>query len=403
MAKLTNVTLKSLSQRPGRHSDDQCRGLYLQVRRAADVGHRASWIYRYTEAGRERQAGLGSYPLVTLAEARVAATDMRRERQAGTDPLDARRQAKIAAEPLVTFEQAAETYIARMAPSWAAGRDAQWRSSLQRHVYGVIGAAPVLAITTEQVLKVLTPIWTEIPELASKIRGRIAAVIDAAAAQVGGTDRANPARWMGHLAHVLPDHRRRIVKHHTALPYAQGPDFYRGLMARRGTATRLLAYTVLTACRSGEARLAIWSEISPDGTMWTVPAARSKTRKEHRVPLSAVARALLDQQREERPTAAPGDFIFPGQAKGRPLSTMAMTGCLRRMGQGNLTVHGFRSTFRDWAADKTEVDCAVVEQALAHSIGAVEKAYRRSDLYEKRAELMGRWADFLSEAGRGPE
>ena len=240
MAKLTNVTLKSLSRQPGRHSDDQCRGLYLQVRPAAGDGHRASWIYRYTEVGRERQAGLGSYPLVTLAGARAAATDMRRGRQAGADPLDARRRAKVAAAPPVTFEQAAETYIAQMGPSWATGRDAQWRSSLRRHVYPVIGTSPVLAIATEQVLTVLTPIWAEIPELASKIRGRIAAVIDAAAARAGGTDRANPARWAGHLAHVLPDQRKRAVKHHTALPYAQAKDFYQELIAREGTAARLL-------------------------------------------------------------------------------------------------------------------------------------------------------------------
>ena len=388
MPKLTNIVLKQLVRQPGRYADAETRGLYIQVRPGS-----ASWLYRYTENGRERMAGLGAYPFVGLAEARAAALALRKVRHEGLDPLAERRKAQAASAPVQTFESAAEVYIQQMGPSWAKGRDFQWRSSLRRYAYPTLGNLPVDAITTDQVLAVLTPVWTRAPETGSKLRGRIAAVIDSAAAR-SGSERGNPARWAGHLSHLLPSHINRVVEHHASLRYEDAPAFYRKLMQREGVASRQLAFVMLTACRSGEARLATWAEV--EGSTWTLPAARAKTKKELRIPLSTPTLAILDEMRALREQAAPGDYIFPSKARSKSLSNRAMIEVLRRMGRDDLTVHGFRATFRIWCSEIAKADNAVAELSLGHSVGGrVFSAYMRSDLYEARAALMQQWSEFL--------
>lgn len=381
MAKLTDRGVRAAG--PGRHSDGTVRGLMLVVR---DTGARA-WVLRFQLAGRRRDMGLGPYPEISLADAREKALEARRTiKRDGRDPLAERGQAKI-----TTFREAAETLIESKRPGWRnAKHAAQWRSTLETYVYPQLGARDVKQISTEDVLAVLRPIWTTKPETASRVRQRIEAALDYATAIKARTGE-NPARWRGHLDHLLPKPGSiRAVRHHAALDWRQAPGFMAELTKRRGIDARALEFSILTAARSGEVRGMRWSEIDLDASAWTVPAARIKAGKEHRVPLTPAALELLGKPGE------PDALVFPSPVKrGKPLSDAALAAVLKRMNV-DVTAHGFRSTFRDWAGETTVHPREVIEAALAHRLkDKAEAAYARGDLFTKRRRLMSDWAAFL--------
>jgi integrase len=387
------LTALKVSRRlpPGMYADGG--GLYLQV--TGDAGR--SWLYRYSLNGKAREMGLGPLSAVGLAEARNAAAECRRLRQGGIDPLQerkARRQRDaLEAARAITFEQAAERYIASHRPAWSNAKHAdQWKNTLATYAAPIIGKLSVQAIDTALVLKAIEPIWTSKPETANRVRQRIEAVLDSAKVQ-GFREGENPARWRGHLDHLLPDRAKvRRVKHHAALSYSETFEFITALREQEGISARALEFTILTAARTGDTSGGTWREINwPDKT-WIIPADRMKARKEHRVPLSSRALAILREMQPLRHGDDAECFVFPGGKHGRPLSNTAMTEVLRRMNRGQITVHGFRSTFRDWAAEQTDFPREVAEMALAHAIGDdVEAAYRRGDLFEKRRRLMNEW------------
>jgi len=372
-------------------------GLYLQVTRAGAK----SWIYRFSLAGKAREMGLGSLSAVSLSEARIKAGECRRLREEGVDPIEARKarrlQAALDAAKTLTFKEAAASYIASHRMGWRNAKHAtQWENTLATYAEPVIGALSIQAIDTALVLKVLERIWKAKPETATRVRGRIEAILDWAKVR-GLRQGENPARWRGHLDHLLPGRSKvRRVKHHAALPYAELPDFILQLRAHQGVAARALEFTILTAARTGDTMGAVWDEFDASDKLWIVPAERIKAGKEHRVPLSDRALAILGDAEKIARTPS-GDYVFPGGKVGKPLSNMAMVEVLRRMGRGDITVHGFRSTFRDWAAERTNFPSEVVEMALAHAVGnKVEAAYRRGDLFEKRRRLMTEWATYCN-------
>lgn len=370
---------------PGRHGDG--RGLFLYVK---PTGAR-SWVLRYQVQGRRRDLGLGSYPDVSLAMARDRAAEARRLIAEGEDPITKRQQAKPK-----TLREAALELIDSKRPGWKnAKHAAQWTATLEAYVFPKIGAVQVAKIETADVISTLTPIWAAKPETANRVRQRIEAVIDYASA-LGIRSGDNPARWRGHLDHLLPKPKKvRAVVHHPALPHAQIADFMTDLTKREGVAARALAFTILTAARSGETRGMTWGEVDLDAKVWTIPAGRMKAAKEHRVPLTDAALALLGKSTEGTPDDA---LIFGSEAKlGKPISDMSMTAVLRRMERNDITVHGFRSTFRDWAGETTGFPREVIEAALAHGIkDKAEAAYARSDLFEKRRKLMEAWSALAS-------
>jgi integrase len=383
------------AKRPGMYADGG--GLYLQVTEGG-----ASWIYRYMLAGRAREMGLGPLALFGLSEARAKALDARRLRHEGIDPIEARRamraQVRLDAVKAVTFMECAEAYIKAHRTGWRNGKHAgQWEATLATYAGPVIGALPVQAIDTALVLKVLEPIWATKPETAGRVRGRIEAVLDWAKVREYRQGE-NPARWRGHLDKLLPASGKvRKIVHHAALPYAELPGFLVALREQEGIAARALEFTILTAARTGETIGARWSELNLLDRAWTVPAERMKSGREHRVPLSARVLTILEGMQSHR--HADDGFLFPGGKIGKPLSNMAFLMLLRRMGRDDLTAHGFRSSFRDWAAERTNFPSEVAEMALAHVVGSkVEAAYRRGDLFEKRRRLMEAWADFLAKA-----
>ena len=365
---------------PGRHGDG--RGLFLYVKPS---GAR-SWVLRYQVQKRRRDLGLGAYPDVTLAMARERASQARRLIAEGEDPIAQKQQSTPK-----TFEDAALELIESKRPGWKnAKHTAQWTSTLEAYAFPKIGQVQVARLETSDVMAVLTPIWSAKPETANRVRQRIEAVLDYASA-LGIRTGENPARWRGHLDHLLPKPTKvRAVKHHPALPHAEVADFIAHLASREGVAARALGFTILTAARSGETRGATWAEIDLDARIWTIPASRMKAGKEHRVPLSRAALALLGEKRDD------DKLIFESEAKpGRPISDMSMTAVLRRMERVDITVHGFRSTFRDWAGETTGFPREVIEAALAHGIkDKAEAAYARSDLFDKRRELMAAWSNF---------
>jgi integrase len=390
--RLSPLKIKKLG--PGLHSDGL--NLYLQV---SESGAR-SWIFLYSRGGKSTSVGLGSIHTTTLAEARDIAHDLRRLLRDGVDPLEARRAAKaqkaLAHAKTITFENAAKQYITAHCTGWRNLRHAsQWRDSLATYAFPVLGALPVRSIDTGLIMQVLEPIWGTIPDTAARLRGRIESIWDWAKVKAF-CEGENPARWRGHLDKLLPKKSKvRKPKHHTALPYREMPAFLVEVRKQQGIAARALEFTVLTAVRSGEALGARWSEIDLTERVWSVPAERMKGGREHRVPLSDRAVETLEEMQASRDVE--GDFVFPGGQRGKPLSENAMYVRLRRMGCGDLTVHGLRSTFRDWAAEQTSYANHVVEQALAHAISnAVEAAYRRSDLFEHRRRLMQEWALFCA-------
>lgn len=394
---LTPVGVKNA--KPGRHSDGG--GLQLLVK---TTGAR-SWVYRYMMAGKTREIGLGAAAgpgAVPLKEAREKASDYRRLVKEGVDPLAERERkaaeaaavAQTASIAAVTFRAAADTYIAAHESGWRnAKHRTQWRNTLERYVYPTMGDLPVSSIGTAEVLAVLEPIWRAKPETAGRVRGRIEAILDAARAR-GHRQGENPARWRGHIAQMLPARSRLSRGHHKALPYADVPAFVADLRQSRGIACLALEFTILTAGRSGEVIGATWDEVDIEGATWTIPATRMKAGKEHRVPLSARAVQIIEQTKE-----LGGRHLFPGEKRGelqRPLSAMAMTMVLRRK-EIRVTVHGFRSSFRDWAAEQTSFPYEVAEMALAHVIAnKAEAAYRRGDLFVKRRKLMEAWAGYCA-------
>ena len=384
----------------GMHSDGG--GLYLQV--TASGGK--SWLYCYMLNGKSREMGLGPLSSVGLADARKLAAECRQKRALGIDPIDARKaeRAKAAVEAArsMTFKEAARSYIDAHKGSWRnAKHAAQWESTLETYAYPVLGPLPVQDITVSHVLKVIEPFWTTKTETASRVRGRIEAVLDwATVREYRNGD--NPARWRGHLSEVLPARSRvQRVEHHAALLYAEMGAFMEALHAQQGIAARALEFAILTAARTNEVIGATWAEFDLKEVVWIVPAARMKAGREHRVPLSARAAAILSEMGKlAKVGKARGEtpmYVFPGAKPGKPLSNMAMLALLKRMGRSDLTAHGFRSTFRDWAAELTAYPHEVAEMALAHTISnKVEAAYRRGDMFERRRRLMDDWAKFCS-------
>jgi integrase len=382
--KLTDRAVKAAA--PGRHMDGTVRGLTLLV---WPTGAR-SWVVRYQLNGKRRDMGLGPYPEVGLARAREKALEARRLVKEGLDPVAERGRAKR-----LTFKAAAEQLLESKRPGWRNAKHAwQWEATLKTLAFPTLGALDVKQVGTGDVLAVLRKIWTERPETASRVRQRIEAVLDYAAA-IGARTGDNPARWRGHLDHLLPKPGKvRQVRHHPALDWRDAPAFMAGLLKREGLGARALAFAILTAARSGEARGMIWGEVDDADSVWTVPAARMKAGKEHRVPLAAAARSLLGGRGE------PEALVFPSpNGPAKPLSDMTLLAALRRMSRGDLTVHGFRSTFRDWAGETTAHPREVVEAALAHRLqDKAEAAYARGDLFAKRRRLMEDWAAYLARA-----
>ena len=378
---------------PGLHADGG--GLYLQVGR----GDARSWIFRYTAGGRERQMGLGPAHTVSLAEARDMALELRKVRLKGVDPIEARKAAQETARreraSAVTFSQAVSEYIRLNKAGWRNDKHAaQWTSTLKTYAEPIIGALPVASIDANDILRVLEPIWIDKAETASRVRGRMEAVLDWSTVR-GQRTGDNPARWRGNLEMLLPAKSKvRKVTHHAAIDRADLPKFMAQLSQQVGTAARALEFTVLTATRTSEVLGARWEEIDLQAEIWTIPADRMKAGKEHKVALSERALAVL------KPLAAvrTSEWLFPGEGKtDGPLSNMAMLKVLKRMNRADLTTHGFRSTFRDWAAETTSTPGEVVEMALAHTIASkVEAAYRRGDLLEKRRRLMKAWGQYCA-------
>jgi integrase len=405
IGKLSAAKVKTAG--PGMHGDGG--GLWLQV------GAGKSWSFRFTSpaTGKARQMGLGSLDAVPLARARDLAADARSKVTAGVDPIAEREAAREAAavEKAVatTFATAAERYIAAHKAGWRnAKHAAQWQATLATHANPHIGNKAVAAVDVAGVLAVLEPLWKAGKiETGVRVRGRIEAVLDYAAVQGWRPKGFNPAMWKGNLAHTLASPRKaRPVQHHAALPWQDMPGFMAELGMRDGRGVLALRLAILTAARSGEVRGAIWSEIDLDGGLWTVPAGRMKAGREHRVPLSPAALGLLREAALLRPEGEEGQHaqVFPGLKAGIPLSDMSLSAVLRRMGRGDLTVHGFRSTFRDWVAEATTFPAEVAEAALAHTLpNKVQAAYQRGDLLERRRKLMADWAAFCCSAGAGDQ
>jgi integrase len=392
--KLTALQVTKLTK-PGRYAVGD--GAYLQI---SQWGTKA-WIFRYQRDGKQRHMGLGPHDLITLAEARGKAREARRALLDGADPLSAKRekraQARLEAARGMTFRSCAERMIGSHEAAWKnAKHRAQWKATLATYVYPSFGELPVAVVDTGLVLEAIEPIWTTKPETAGRVRGRIEAVLDWAKAR-GYREGENPARWRGHLDKLLPNRRKvRSVRNHPALPYGDLPAFMGELRDRGSVSARALEFTILTAARTGESIGARWSEIDMKTGIWTVPAERMKAGKEHRVPLAERTLEILSKVPQEC------EFVFPGARAGKPLSNMALLELMRGMRPGYVP-HGFRSTFRDWAAERTGYPSEVVEMALAHSIESkVEAAYRRGDLFEKRQRLMREWAAFCAcAAGKG--
>jgi integrase len=391
IGKLTALAV-SQAKRRGYYGDGG--GLFLQV----STGGAKSWVFRFKEAGKLREMGLGPLHTISLAEARQRAQECRKARLDGRDPIADRKASRLAAKldaaKAMTFKACAERYIAAHKAGWRnAKHAAQWTATLNTYVYPSFGALPVQAVDVGLVLRAIEPIWATKPETASRVRGRIESILDWATAR-GYRAGENPARWRGHLENLLPKRSKvRRVEHHAALPYPEISGFIVELREQPGFAARALEFAILTAARTGEVIGARWNEFNTAERLWTIQGERMKAGKEHRVPLSDAALAIVEKMAAIRS----GDFVFPGGKSNRPLSNMAFLMLLRRMGRGVLTAHGFRSSFRDWAAERTTFPAEVAEMALAHAVNdKVEAAYRRGDLFQKRRQLAEAWARFCA-------
>lgn len=378
---------------PGRYGDGA--GLYLHV----DAGGSKRWVFVYQWRKKRREMGLGSVNSVPLGTARELAATARQNVALGKNPMEERRRASSAETP--TFGEMTAALIESLKPEWKNAKHAwQWETSLSGYA-GALTDRPVDQVDTDDVLEVLKPIWEKVPETAARLRGRIERVLDAARAKGHiAPPWENPARWRGHLALLLPKRRRLTRGHHPALPYAELPAFIAELRDRPAVSAACLEFTILSATRTGEMIGAQWSEIDLLATVWTIPDARTKTGKELRVPLTTRHLAILEEMEKLRVKKSP--WVFPGQRQGTPLSNMAMENLLERMGRTDITVHGFRSTFRDWAGDCTTFAKDLVEEALGHAVAnQVERAYRRSDALLKRRKLMEAWAGFCARPAGG--
>jgi integrase len=407
---LTAAKVKTAA--PGRYHDGD--GLCLLVRKGKRQGgdpagkqppDRAFWLSRYTSGGRVREAGLGrarGHNAVTLAEAREHNRRLRDRLREGKDPLEeraaeaakAKADAAKAQAAVVTFAQVAQMFLDAHEAGWRNPKHRQqWRNTLRDYVLPAIGDLAVGSVDTGAVVKIIEPLWRSRTETASRVRGRIESILDYAKAR-GWRDGENPARWRGHLDHLLPQRGKvRRVAHHAALPWRELGGFMQRLGQSSGISARAVAFCILTASRSGEVRGARWAEIDLAHKVWTIPAERMKAGRGHRVPLSEAALAVLRQMQEIG--SEPGEFVFPGRKQGQPSSDATLRDAVHAAGVADVTVHGFRSTFRDWAGETTALPREVIEMALAHRLGdAAEQAYARGDLFQKRAALMRAWADF---------
>jgi integrase len=367
-------------KKPGRHSDGG--GLYLAI----DDSGRRRWVFMYVRRGRRVELGLGGGRDLSLTTARTEATALRAILANGEDP-----KATRATEQVPTFGECADAYVEAMQSSWRnAKHAAQWSMTLKTYAKPIRNQQ-VNEITTQDILDILQPLWKRVPETAMRLRGRIENVLDAAKAK-GQRSGENPARWRGHLDQLLPKRQRLTRGHHVALPYDEVPTFMEELRGRPAVAARALEFTILTAGRTSEVLGAKWEEIDSEKKVWTIPASRMKAAREHRVPLPLRCLEIIEDVRKK---GAEG-FVFPGPKSKEPLSTMAMAMLLRRM-KVKVTVHGFRSSFRDWASETTGFPHEVCEMALAHTIAnKAEAAYRRGDLFEKRRKLMEAWAGYCA-------
>lgn len=379
--RLSPLQVKRLSQ-PGLHPDGG--NLYLSV---GPTGKK-SWRIVYVRQGKRVELGIGPLGTVSLAQARERAAEARKLLQEGADPKQLWRKQWPVQDR--TFGGVATQHIEAHEPAWKnAKHRQQWRNTLTTYASD-IWDTPVDKVTVDDVLAILKPIWATKPETASRVRGRIESVLDAAKVR-GLRAGENPAAWRGNLALLLPPPKKGPKRHHPAMPYPDVPAFMKRLRGISALSARALELTILTAKRTSEVLHARWSEFDLDHAVWTIPADRMKGGREHREPLSPAALTLL------RGLKSDAGFVFPGQAEGKPLSNMSMEMCLRRMDVLNFTVHGFRSSFRDWVGEETAYPREVAEQALAHVVGnAVERAYRRGDAFEKRRELITAWATFCS-------
>ena len=384
---LTATKIKSLNK-PGRYADRD--GLYLQVNRTGTK----SWIYRYQINGKRREMGLGSIKKLSLKKARSDAFKAAQLKDQGIDPKavkDSKREDTV--NSTQTFKDCALSYIEEhKAGRKNAKHASQWENTLTQYVYPSIGDLPVDQITTPLILSILKPIWKTKTETATRIRGRVENILSWAIVH-GYRKGPNPALWRGHLDMVLPQRNKvQKTKHHAALPYDEMPDFMKKLREHDSLSALALQFAILTAGRTGEVIGADWNEINLEKKIWTIPAGRMKAEQEHRVPLSNEAIQVLKALPSE------DGWLFPSNRKGKHISNMAMLQFLKRdMGRKDLTVHGFRSTFRDWTAEQTHYPNEVCEAALAHTVkNKAEAAYRRGDMLEKRAELMQKWAAFAN-------
>ncbi|GAA0567891.1 tyrosine-type recombinase/integrase [Halomonas salifodinae] len=396
MGKLTSKAVQKLAKEGKKGMTGDGQGLYLQI----TAGGSVSWIYRFKLQGKQRYMGLGSYPDVSLALARERAGDHRKLVKKGQDPMEVNVEQEQTGETTPTFTSCAARYIKSHRRSWRNAKHArQWVSTLKAYARPVIGAKPVDEVTTQDVLKILSPIWTSKTETAKRVQGRIENVLDYAAAH-SYRDPVNPARWRGHLDKLLAKPARvKKVTHHPAMPYDDVAAFMAELQGYASISSKALQFLIFTATRTSEVLRSDWMEIDLDNETWTIPADRMKARREHRVPLSRQAVELL----AKLPRVQGNTHVFPGARYGRPLSNMAMLQLMRGMGygvggeRGDYVPHGFRSSFRDWTGEVTSYPRDVAEMALAHTIeNKVEAAYRRGDLFEKRRAMMQEWADYIA-------
>jgi integrase len=374
----------------GMHCDGN--GLYLQVLpNKANDGYNKSWVYRYG-----RDMGLGSFPSIGLSAARTLAEEQRALRQRGLDPIAERDKAKAqSAEKVITFNQAATEYLRTHEAEWKSETHRQqWNATLRDYAFPIIGLLNVKAIETKHVMEVLTPIWSEKRETATRLRNRVELILDYARVAYGFTwaplDGGNPARWKGHLDKLLPKRNGTYVQHHASMKYTQVGDFMQTLRQQDSVAARALEFIILTASRSGEVRGMLWDEL--DGDLWIIPKARMKAGKEHRVPLTPRCLEVLEEMAKIRQN----DYVFPGFTSEKPLGKMAVLDLLHKITTVNCDVHGFRATFRNWCGDCTNFSRETAEMCIAHYAGGVEGAYFTSDVIEKRRKLLTAWAQFVA-------
>lgn len=392
--KLTAIQVKNLKAE-GYHHDGA--GLYLKV----TTSGAKSWLFCYRFNGRSREMGLGSENQVSLAEARIRMQEARKILANKQDPLEIKKKAeakaRLEAAKNITFKECATAYIDAHKNGWRNDKTAQqWPRFFEKYVYTVIGHLPVDEIDLNLVLRILEPIWTKKTETADRLRSRIERILDWAKVR-GYREGENPARWRGHLSNLLANPSKiHKVKHHKAMPHIEVGNFMERLKQQPGMDARVLAFTILTAVRTNEATQAHWEEIDLEKKLWVLSAERTKTGKEHRVPLSDEAIRVLHHAAHVAgldKTQKYSGWVFPSSKGHKAISNMAMLMLLRRMERKDITVHGFRSTFRDWTAERTNYPREVAEAALAHVVeNKVEAAYLRSDLFDKRRKLMDAWA-----------